>query len=190
MRNPVNRVLLGLLGLALVVLGGSALAAGLGMSVPSWWPFSGRDDVLLSAADRTRWRDEGWWWPVVIAVLAVAALLALWWLLAQLRGKRLGTVRVGDPADSVLLRGRALERVLGEEVEAVPGVSRAAVSLKGSRTAPRARISLTVTPSADPAGVVAEVTETALARAGGSIGTGRLPGVLRLHGRGRGRRVQ
>ncbi|MFJ2745579.1 alkaline shock response membrane anchor protein AmaP [Streptomyces sp. NPDC087440] len=190
MRNPVNRVLLGLIGLALIGLGGTALTAGLGISVPSWWPFSGRDDVLLSAAGRTRWRDEGWWWPVVIAALAVGAVLALWWFLAQLRRKRLGEVRVGEPEESVLLRGRALERVLGEEVESVPGVDRATVSLTGRRTDPRARISLTVTPTAVPAEVVTEVEEVALARAGESIGRPGLAGAVRVRGRGRGRRVR
>ncbi|CAM5647019.1 hypothetical protein GCM10010329_09440 [Streptomyces spiroverticillatus] len=190
MRNPVNRVLLGLTGLALIALGGTALAAGLGASVPSWWLFSGRDDVLLSAAERTRWRDEGWWWPAVVASLAVVAVLGLWWLLVQLRGKRLGTVRVGDPESSVLLRGRALERVLGEEVESVPGVDRATVSLMGRQDAPRARITLTLTPSSTPSGVLTEVTESALTRAGTSIGTPRLPALVRLRAHGRTHRVR
>lgn len=94
MIKTVNRVLLGLAGLILVVVGGAVLATGLGVSVPSWWPFDGKDDVLLSKADRTRWRDEGWWWPTVIAVLAVLVVLALWWLLAQLRRGRLAEVLV------------------------------------------------------------------------------------------------
>ena len=95
------------------------------MSVPSWWPFDGKDDVLLSKADRTRWRDEGWWWPTVIAVLAVLVVLALWWLLAQLRRGRLAEVLVdsGD-GEGALLRGRALEGVLGDEAEALDGVVR------------------------------------------------------------------
>ncbi len=81
----VNRVLLGVVGLALVVLGGSVLAIGLGVRSPSWWIHDGPHDVLLSDAERTRWRDQGWWWPAVIAGLAVLVLLALWWLAAVLR---------------------------------------------------------------------------------------------------------
>ncbi|MCX5202048.1 alkaline shock response membrane anchor protein AmaP [Streptomyces sp. NBC_00237] len=186
MRNPVNRVLLGLLGLLLLLLGGTALTAGLaGSSLPSWWPFSGRDDVLLSVADRTRWRGEGWWWPVVIATLSVCAVLALWWLLVQMRQKRLGVVRVGSEGEAVLLRGRALERVLGDEVEAVPGVERARVLLTGRQNAPRARISVQVTGTAVPAWVVSEVDGVALVRAQQSIGSAHLPAEVTVRARGR-----
>ncbi len=85
MRSTVNRVLLALAGLVLVVVGGAVLATGLGASVPGWWPWDGKGDVLLSTAARQRWRDEGWWWPTVIAILAVLVVLALWWFLAQFR---------------------------------------------------------------------------------------------------------
>jgi hypothetical protein len=195
----VNRVLLGLLGLALVGLGGAALVAGLGADVPSWWPFSGRDDVLLSAADRTRWRERDWWWPVVIGVLAVCVLLALWWLLAQVRRGRLGVVRVsggeggeaGEGAGVVLLRGRALERVLGEEVAAMPGVERAEVALTGRQDAPRVRVGLTLAGSAAPAETVAELARVAVARARSSVRVGRLPAEVRVGGVRRGvRRVE
>ncbi len=133
----VNRVLLALAGLVLVVLGGSVLAAAAGLSVPSWWPWSGPSDVLLTTADRQRWRDEGWWWPVVIAVLGVIVLLALWWLIAQFRRARLAEVAVdtGD-GDEAVLRGRALEGVLEADAASQDGVDRARVSLTGRRTAP------------------------------------------------------
>ncbi|WP_433548266.1 alkaline shock response membrane anchor protein AmaP [Streptomyces sp. CA-294286] len=180
----VNRVLLGLLGLALLALGGAALMAGLGVRVPSWWPFTGRGDVLLSAADRARWRDEGWWWPAVIAALAVVALLALWWLLAQLRRQRLAMLRVPDEEGPVLLRGRALERVLGEESEAVEGVDRAVVALTGRQSAPRVRIRLTVSPSAVPAEAVADLAAVAVARARESVRLERLPTEVRVRGAG------
>lgn len=94
MLKTVNRVVLGLLGLVLLVLGGSVLAIGLGASPPSWWVHDGKSDVLLSEADRDRWRDDGWFWPTVIGVLAVCVLLALWWLSAQLRRRRLAEVLV------------------------------------------------------------------------------------------------
>ncbi|MFJ6698441.1 alkaline shock response membrane anchor protein AmaP [Streptomyces sp. NPDC091272] len=190
MRNPVNRVLLGLLGLVLVALGGAALLAGLGVSVPSWWPFAGRDDVLLSTADRTRWRDEGWWWPVVIAVLSLCVLLSLWWLLAQLHRKRLGTIRVPGEGGSeqVLLRGRALERVLRQEAEATEGVSRADVTLKGRESEPRARISLLLGPSGSPARAVAQLAGSGVATARESVRARRLPTVVRVRGARRGAR--
>ncbi|MEU8888424.1 alkaline shock response membrane anchor protein AmaP [Streptomyces sp. NPDC048442] len=190
MRNPVNRVLLGVLGLILVGVGGAALTAGLGVGVPSWWPFAGRDDVLLSTADRTRWRDAGWWWPVVVAVLVVCVLLALWWLLAQVRRKRLGVVRIpGDGgAGQVLLRGRALERVLREEAEALEGVARADVSLTGRQDAPRVRIGLLLGPTAAPATAVADIVGVGVSRARDSVRAGSLPAEVRVRGLRRGPR--
>lgn len=151
MLRIVNRVLIGLAGLVLVCLGGGVLAAAAGLAVPSWWPWDGPHDVLLSDADRERWRDEGWWWPVVIAVLALLVLLALWHFIAQLRRKRLAEVLVesGD-GEGALLRGRALEGVLEREAESLDGVARAHIMLRGSRTAPATRVGLLLEPHASP----------------------------------------
>ncbi|NUK05708.1 alkaline shock response membrane anchor protein AmaP [Streptomyces lunaelactis] len=181
MLRVVNRVLLGLAGLVLLCAGGAVLAAGTGLSVPSWWPYDGRDDVLLSRADRYRWRDEGWWWPVVIAVLAVLVLLAVWWLLAQLRRARLAEILVdsGD-GEGALLRGRALEGVLEGEVESLEGVARARVSLTGRRSTPEARVGLLLEPFAAPGEALTRLTDEALAHARDSAGLASLPAEVRL----------
>ncbi|MEU8704715.1 alkaline shock response membrane anchor protein AmaP [Streptomyces sp. NPDC048565] len=181
MIKTVNRVLLGLAGLILVVVGGAVLATGLGVSVPSWWPFDGKGDVLLSKADRTRWRDQGWWWPTVIAILAVLVVLALWWLLAQLRRARLAEVRVdsGD-GQGALLRGKALEGVLGDDAGSLDGVSDANATLTGRRTAPQARLRLLMDPHASPGLVLRGVSEGALTHARTSAGLDELPAEVRL----------
>ncbi|MBW5252830.1 alkaline shock response membrane anchor protein AmaP [Streptomyces poriferorum] len=179
--GTVNRVLLGLAGLVLVCVGGGVLAAALGLSVPSWWPWYGKRDVLLSDADRDRWRSEGWWWPVVIAVLAVLVVLALWWLLAQLRRARLAEVLVdsGD-GEGALLRGRALEGVLAQEAGALDGVARAQVVLTGRRSEPQARIRLLMEPHAAPDEALGRLTDEALAHARDSAGLAKLPAEVRL----------
>ncbi|MBT2896735.1 alkaline shock response membrane anchor protein AmaP [Streptomyces sp. McG3] len=181
MRSTVNRVLLALAGLVLVVVGGAVLAAGLGASVPSWWPWDGKTDVLLSTADRQRWRDEGWWWPTVIAVLAVLVILALWWFLAQLRRGRLADVLVdsGD-GEGAQVRGRALEGVLAGEAETLDGVARAQAMLTGRRTAPRARVRLLMEPHAAPLGTLNAVADGALAHARDSAGLDGLPAEVRI----------
>ncbi|MFD9862763.1 alkaline shock response membrane anchor protein AmaP [Streptomyces alboflavus] len=181
MLRTVNRVLLGLLGLALVMLGGSVLAVGLGVEPPSWWVHDSRDDVLLSDADRARWRDDGWWWPTVIGVLAVVVLLALWWLTAQLRRRRLAEVLVetGD-GEGALLRGRAMESVLETEAAALDGVERARVRLTGRRNAPEARVGLVLGADAVPAEALHRTCEEALAHARDSAGLGRLPATVLL----------
>lgn len=181
MRSTVNRVLLALAGLVLVVVGGAVLAVGLGASLPSWWPWDGKNDVLLSVADRHRWRDEGWWWPTVIAVLAVLVVLALWWFLAQLRRGRLADVLVdsGD-GEGAQLRGRALEGVLAGEAGALDGVARAQAMLTGRPTAPRARVRLLMEPHAAPLGTLNAVVDGALAHARNSAGLDGLPAEVRL----------
>ncbi|MER7952775.1 alkaline shock response membrane anchor protein AmaP [Streptomyces sp. NPDC096079] len=177
----VNRVLLGLAGLLLVLGGGAVLAAAVDLPVPSWWPWSGPSDVLLSTARRQRWRDESWWWPVVIAVLGVIVLLALWWLLAQFRRARLAEVLVdtGD-GEAAVLRGRALEGVLEADATAQDGVSRAKVSLTGRRGAPRTRVVLSLEPYASPGDALTALSTEALAHARTSAGLTALPTEARL----------
>ncbi|MDF6041675.1 alkaline shock response membrane anchor protein AmaP [Streptomyces sp. JH14] len=179
--TTVNRILLGLAGLVLICGGGAVLAAGLGLSVPSWWPWYGKTDVPLSEADRERWRADGWWWPAVIVVLAVLVILALWWLLAQLRRARLAEVLVdsGDGAGA-LLRGRALEGVLAGEAGTLDGVARAHVMLVGRRSSPQARISLLMEPHAAPGEALGRLTDEALAHARDSAGLAELPAEVRL----------
>ncbi|MFB7198176.1 MULTISPECIES: alkaline shock response membrane anchor protein AmaP [unclassified Streptomyces] len=179
--RTVNRVVVGLVGLILVLFGGSVLAVGLGAPPPSWWIYHGRHDVLLSRADRYRWRDTGWWWPAVIAVLAVCVLLALWWLVAQLRRRRLAEVLVdtGD-GEGALLRGRALEGVLAGEAESLDGVESAGVHLTGRRSAPRVRMGLLLEPHAEPGAALQRISEEALGHARDSAGLAALPAEVRL----------
>jgi hypothetical protein len=198
MRTAVNRVLLLLVGLILLAVGGAVLFAGLdlsrrwGFDYPGWWPYRGPHDVLLTAHDRTRYRSEGWWWPAVVGGLAVLALIALWWLVAQLRQRRLGRVVIdfGDEG-RVLLRGRALRDAIAADVAAVPGVAGAGVRLVGRRTTPAARMSLALDGDAVPADVVTAVDSQVLADARRSTGLADLPAMVRMHGeRHRARRVE
>ncbi|MFB8179922.1 alkaline shock response membrane anchor protein AmaP [Streptomyces sp. NPDC055966] len=177
----LNRVVLGLVGLLLLVLGGSVLAVGLGAPVPSWWPYTGPHDVLLSRAGRIRWRHTDWWWPAVLAGLAVLVLLALWWLTTVLRRRRPAEIVVdtGDGAYA-LLRGRALEAALAQEAVRQDGVAHAEAVLRGRRTAPTARIWLQLEPHTDPSAALAAFTAGALAHARDSARLASLPAEVRL----------
>ncbi|MET9622210.1 alkaline shock response membrane anchor protein AmaP [Streptomyces sp. NPDC006464] len=187
MLKTVNRVLLGLLGLGLFALGGGVLLGGLDLQrhwdfdVPGWWPFRGPADVVLGVEGRTRWREEDWWWPAVIAALAVLLLLFLGWLVAQLRKDRLDHVLIdtGDGA-AAQLDGRALEDAIEEEAQALDGVSRADVRLRGSRTAPVARVRLRLEPHAQPERTLVRLSRETLARARDSAGLDLLPSKVTL----------
>lgn len=167
----VNRILLGLLGLALLAAGASVLTAS--------WPFGGRHAPLLEP------HGPGWpapWWAV-LAGLGVCVLLALWWLLSQLRRARLATVLVdtGDGAYAVL-RGRALEEAVEADVrEAVEGVARCRVTLRGRRGSPALRVALELEPHAVPADVLAALAGPVLGRARASAALEALPTEARLH---------
>ncbi|TDC06483.1 alkaline shock response membrane anchor protein AmaP [Streptomyces sp. 8K308] len=176
----VNRVLLGLLGLALFAGGLAVTLAALDLA-PGSWPWSGPEDVLLSDADRTRWRDEGWWWTTVIGGLALVVLLSVWWLVAQLRQRRLAEVLV-DSGDGVgaLLRGRAMEDVVAAEAESLPGIDEARVTLVGRRTQPRIRVGLLLAPHAKPDEAVRRLHHEAVEHARVSAGLDVLPAEVRL----------
>ncbi|MDN0195096.1 alkaline shock response membrane anchor protein AmaP [Streptomyces sp. S.PNR 29] len=181
--RAVNRVLIGIVGLVLLVLGGSVLAIGLGAPAPSWWIHHGKHDVLLNDAERTRWRDADWWWPTVIAVLAVLVLLALWWLTAVLRRRRLSEVLVDTrDGDGAVLRGRALEGALAQEAGGLGGVERAQVHLTGRRDAPRARVRLMLEPHVDPGTALHDLHTRALTHARDSAGLPALPAEVQLRG--------
>lgn len=187
MTRVVNRVLLGVIGALLFVLGAAVLVAGLdlrrrwGFETPAHWPFTDRADVLLSRSDRTRWRAESWWWPMVIGGLAIVLLLALWWLLAQLRRRRVTTLSIdtGDGGDA-LLRGRALEDALAAEAQTVDGVERARVVLHGRRRTPHATVRLTLAPHVRPAAALESVRAGALEHARTAADLHRLPTDVRL----------
>ncbi|MER5507453.1 alkaline shock response membrane anchor protein AmaP [Streptomyces sp. NPDC002766] len=181
MLRTVNRVLIGVVGLVLVVLGGSVLAVGLGARPPSWWIHDGRHDVLLSDAERTKWQGHGWWWPAVLAALAVLVLLALWWLTAVLRRRRLSEVLVdtGD-GEGALLRGRALETVLAGDAAELDGVAHAQAHLTGRRTAPETRVRLQLEPHVDPATALHHLTTRSLMHARNSAGLAALPSEVRM----------
>jgi hypothetical protein len=181
MLRIVNRVVLGVVGLVLLVVGGSVLAVGLGLNPPSWWIHDGRHDVLLDDTERTRWEGHGWWWPTVLAVLAVLVLLALWWLTANLRRHRLTEVLVdtGD-GEGAMLRGRALEGVLAGEATELDGVSHAHVQLTGRRNAPETRVRLLLEPHVDPGTALHHLTAEALTHARNSAGLASLPAEVRM----------
>lgn len=180
-RGGLHRVVLALAGLLLFTLGGAVLAVGLGAPPPSWWIHTGPHDVLLTRAERTRWRGTDWWWATVVGGLAVVVLLALWWLTTVLRRRRLTEVLIDTGDDeSALLRAGALESALARTAVQQPGVAHAEILLHGRRTAPMARVWLELEPGVDPAAALAGFTAGPLAQARESAGLVSLPAEVRI----------
>ena len=177
----LNRALLALIGLLLLLLGGAVLAVGLGVRPPSWWIHAGPHDVLLTRAERTRFRGADWWWPALIAALALLVLLALWWLTRLPHRRRLTEIPV-DTGDGHVahLRAGALESAMTEETTAGGGVSDARVLLHGRRTGPRARAWLRLAHDVAPSRALTDFTTGPLTRARDSAGLPALPAEVRL----------
>ncbi|SDK85849.1 alkaline shock response membrane anchor protein AmaP [Streptomyces indicus] len=191
MLRIANRVLLGLTGLALLVFGGSALIAGLGGPLPSWWCYGAPSDAVLTETARNRFREDTWWWPAVFGALGLLFALMVWSLVAQVRRNRLSEVLVdsGD-GQGALLRARALAGVLAGAAEELDGVERADVLLVGRRNAPEARVHLVLEGHAAPRETLQRMTYEALATARDSAGLDRLPAEVEMGAaRRRARRV-
>ncbi|GGO81224.1 alkaline shock response membrane anchor protein AmaP [Wenjunlia tyrosinilytica] len=187
MRKIVNRVLLGLIGLALFAVGALVLIGGLdlprhwGFTLPSWWPLDDPDQSVLSRASRTRWRDEGWWWPTVFAVLGALVVLTLWWLLAQVRHRRLAQLRIDvGEGGNALLRGPALEHAIEMEARRMEGVDGAKVTLHRRRGVPGVKVALTLAAHAEPGRVLETLETEQLGNARASVALDVLPSEVRL----------
>ncbi|MFG2987196.1 alkaline shock response membrane anchor protein AmaP [Streptomyces sp. NPDC048258] len=186
-QSVINRILLALAGIVLLTGGLLVLAGGLDLyrrwhlTPPDGWPLSTPHTVLLSAADRTRWTDQGWWWPVVIAALAVIVPLALWWLLEQLRRTRPGRMSIGTPpTDGVELHDHALSDAIAADARQLPGVQQARVQMTGRANHPEVRITLTLTPGSEPGSILQALCHGPLERAHQSTGWAQLPTQARL----------
>ncbi|SFJ99663.1 hypothetical protein [Streptomyces pini] len=188
MLTVVNRILLGLVGLALLVLGLAALVGGLdlqrrwGFDMPRELFWDGPDEVLLGQGEPAWWRDADWWrWLLAIGVPAAALLLALWWLSAQLWRQRPDTVLV-DSGDGygALVGTRTLEDAVAGEAGALPGAERTRVRLGRRRAGVRARVALVVAAHASPAEILARVRDEALEHARVSAGLDGLAAEVRL----------
>ncbi|MCI0384620.1 alkaline shock response membrane anchor protein AmaP [Streptomyces sp. CNQ085] len=188
MLTVANRILLGLLGLALLVLGLAALLGGLdlqrrwGFDLPWNPPWDGPDEVLLGRGEPAWWREADWWrWLLAIGVPAAVLLLALWWLSAQLWRQRPDTVLV-DSGDGygALVRTRTLEDAVAEETGTLPGAERARVRLGRRRSGVRARVALAVAAHAGPAEILQRLRDEALEHARDSAGLDELTAEVRL----------
>ncbi|MFJ8434383.1 alkaline shock response membrane anchor protein AmaP [Kitasatospora sp. NPDC094019] len=188
-RSAVNRLLLGVVGAVLLVVGVLVLAGGLdlyrrlGVDPPSWWPLTSPDRPVLSGHARTRWADRSWWWPAVIAGLSLVVLGTGWWLLAQLRRSGPTTVLLPTPGVSGLrlrLRTRALEEAVESGAVVLPEVERVGVRLVRGRRHPRLRAAVRMAPGGDPAALAEHFETGPRTGARASLGLPELPAELRI----------
>jgi hypothetical protein len=127
--DRLNRVVLAVLGLAVLGAGGVGLAAGAGA-------FPGHaDPAVFPPTVRDFARTTNWFWWAVAGFCLVVALLALRWLLDQLRTERAGRLDLTtDDRDGVTtVHGGALTDAVAAEAEGLRGVTRASAGLRDRR---------------------------------------------------------
>lgn len=150
-----NRVLLGLLGTALLAAGGLGVARSLG------WigPVATTDGVLPPDA-APAWAGDWWFWPAVAAIAFVIALLCLAWLVAQASTERLRHLEV-DPSRAggdTWLRAAPIAEAVEGEVTRIPGVDNAKMQLLGTPGRHRHRLVVSLNDRADIDSVRAQLT--------------------------------
>lgn len=153
--DRTNRVLLALLGTALLAAGGLGLARSLG-----WINKAPTTQSVLPPVASPAWAEDWWFWPAVAATALVVALLCLWWLLAQASRERLRHLEV-DPSRAggdTWLSAAPIAEAVEREVESYPGVGNARMQLLGTPGRHRHRLVVSLTDRADIDSVRAQLT--------------------------------
>ncbi|MEV0312199.1 hypothetical protein ACGFJC_34630 [Nonomuraea fuscirosea] len=174
-----NRLGLALVGLVLAVLGGSALARGLGAFSRDWaaadTPVVDGNVVGFFA------RNSPWiWWLVALAGLVVA-VLGLRWLVVQGRREARGRLRVeGGPSGVTEVSPGGMERAVAADVATSPAVLSADANVRCPRGHPEVRLRLVADESA-PMGELAEhLTTVALPHMRDALDRDQVPALARV----------
>ena len=153
--DRTDRLVLALLGTALLAAGGLGLARSL------HWIGSASTTGSVLPRDATPAWVEGWWfWPAVAATALLVALLSLWWLVAQASTERLRHLEV-DPSRAggeTWLRAAPLADAVEQEVSRYPGVDSARMQLLGTPGRHRHHLVVSLTDRADIDSVCAQLT--------------------------------
>ncbi|MEV0615573.1 hypothetical protein AB0I81_19825 [Nonomuraea sp. NPDC050404] len=174
-----NRWGLALVGLVLAVLGGSALARGLGGFSQQWAAARTTivDGNVTGFFART---GQGIWWLVALAALVVA-VLALRWLFVQGRRQVCGTLCVEDgPTGVTRVSAGGMARAVAADVAASPAVLRADANLLGPPGRPEVRLRLTADESVPMGELERHLSTVALPHVRDALDRDRVPAVARV----------
>ncbi|MEQ4719116.1 alkaline shock response membrane anchor protein AmaP [Nonomuraea sp. B19D2] len=171
-----NRWGLALVGLALAVLGGLALARGLGVWGTARTPIV--DDGVWGFFTRN---SPAIWWLVALVSVAVA-LLALRWLFVQGRREIThGAVRLErSPTGTTEVSAPGMAHAVAADVESSPVVFRAAADLVGSPTRPEVRLRVVADESAPISELSRHLSTVALPHMRDALDRDHVPAVARV----------
>ncbi|NKX55013.1 hypothetical protein [Arthrobacter mobilis] len=164
--RALNRVILAVLGLALMLLGGLAVALALFPGASGWWQraTAGAGERLgrLLAATTLPGQPVSWLWAVAAVMLLVLILLLLAWAALQGRG-RVGTLAVDGDGDGtpgiVSLSAAVAEQPLKAALQERPDIVHAAVAAYEYRGVPGLHVRVLPRQGASPQAVAGEVMD-------------------------------
>ncbi|WP_043618399.1 hypothetical protein [Nonomuraea candida] len=174
-----NRWGLGLVGLVLTVLGGSALARGLGAFSQNWAAARTTivDGNVTGFFART---GPGIWWLVALAALIVA-VLALRWLFVQGRRQTRRTLRIEDgPTGVTDVAAGGMAQAVAADVATGPGVLHADANLVGPPGRPEVRLRVAADESVPIGALGRHLAEVALPHVRDALDRDRVPAVARV----------
>lgn len=202
MRRVVNRVLLTIVGLALLLGGLYTVARSRGWLHDQLGSLlRNRHKALITPSQTERLTDHGWWWWVAFGVPAFVAVVCLWWFFAQFRRRPVRVIRVadtsddhgdgpsglgtgfglvGDEADTITVNGYALADAIADDIEQVPDVEDAHARLVRRRHGPRLKVAVRTEAGAEPRAVLEAIRTEVVEHGRGAVELERLPVVVEL----------
>ena len=174
-----NRWGLALVGLVLTLLGGSALARGLGAFPQDW--AAARTTVVDGNVVGFFARNSPWiWWLAALVSLAVA-LLALRWLFVQGRRQTRRTLRVEDgPTGVTEVSAGGMAQAVAADVESSPAVLSADANLVGPQTRPEVRLRVVADESVPMGELSRHLSTVALPHMRDALDRDQVPAVARV----------
>jgi hypothetical protein len=175
----ISRTWLLIIGLILLLGGGTVLARGLGASSSV---LGGSHTPLLTPTQVMYPTKNSWVWPVAAVIGALIAALALWWMVAQTNPKTVRRMPLEPDRlhGTTTLRANAATGAIVDELESYPAIRSADATLQGSSRTPGLRMSVTAENRADPAALRTSIETEALAHLRTALERDKIPTVLRM----------
>lgn len=161
--DRLNAAVLTLLALLLLGAGGYGLARGYG----AFGPDRAADPVLTPAARDYVAGNANWFWPLAAVVSLAVAWLGLRWLLAQIAGPHVPTIRVragGPVAGDTQLHAAGAAAALARDVQDYAGVRWARARFVSDGAQPEIDLTAEVHDDTDLAAIRKRIDEHALPR--------------------------
>lgn len=174
--DGINRVVLTLLGLALLAAGALGLCLGAGV-----FESRGATEAVLPQTVSTFPDGRPWFWWAVVGALVLIAVLALLWLLAQLKTDRTSRLdRTTDARDGYTkLRASALTNAVEDEVVGIAGVTGASADVR-EHGGQHVYLRVGLNDSADLAAVRGRLEDEVVAHLREGVGDPRFPVTIEL----------